>query len=259
MKLYRCFGGRFFTPEVIREAVGHLRASVPDDLVARRRMTVTLADGDEWTHDNEDEFFADYRKKVSSAYFNLALGFDCTLTVRLTEESHSHVWAEGADRAVVLRVMDVFERHRNDLRLPAPPTPKPVVFIGHGRDPQWKDLKNHLSDQHGYAVEAYETGARAGHSIRGVLDRMARKSTFALLVMTGEDEAPDGLRARQNVVHECGLFQGCLGWDRAIVLLEDGTTAFSNLDGIQQIRFSKGGIRETFGDVVATLRREFRA
>jgi hypothetical protein len=42
-----------------------------------------------------------------------------------------------------------------------------------------------------------------------------------------------------------------------IVLLEEGAKKFSNIAGIHQIRFSKGNIRETFGDVLATLRREF--
>jgi hypothetical protein len=31
----------------------------------------------------------------------------------------------------------------------------------------------------------------------------------------------------------------------------------SNLDGVQQIRFSKGNIAGVYGDVIATLRREF--
>lgn len=76
--------------------------------------------------------------------------------------------------------------------------------------------------------------------------------------MTGEDQTATGeLNARQNVVHEVGLFQGALGFNRAIVLLEDGCTEFSNLSGIQQTRFTAGGIRETYGDVLATLRREF--
>jgi predicted nucleotide-binding protein len=108
-------------------------------------------------------------------------------------------------------------------------------------------------------VEAYEIGARAGHAIRDVLNDMLSKSSFAILVMTGEDQTSDGdgLRARQNVVHEAGLFQGRLGFARAIVLLEKGVEEFSNIHGIDQIRFDKGRIKETFGDVVATIRREF--
>ena len=133
-----------------------------------------------------------------------------------------------------------------------------MVFIGHGSSSQWRDLKDHLQDKHGYEVEAYETGARAGHHIRDILDEMASKSSFALLVMTAEDEQPDGaFRCRQNVVHETGLFQGTLGFSRAIVLMENGVEEFSNIQGIQQIRYQESNIKETFGEVLATLRREF--
>ncbi len=46
------------------------------------------------------------------------------------------------------------------------------------------------------------------------------------------------------------------GWV-SIVLVEDGVEAFSSINGIQQIRFERGNIRSTFGDVLATLRREY--
>jgi predicted nucleotide-binding protein len=99
---------------------------------------------------------------------------------------------------------------------------------------------------------------RAGHTVRDIIEEMMVKSSFALLVMTGEDKAEDGsLHPRMNVVHELGLFQGRLGFAKGIVLLESGTDDFSNIGGIHQIRFSKGNIKETFGDVLATLRREF--
>ena len=134
----------------------------------------------------------------------------------------------------------------------------PSIFVGHGRSSLWRDLKDHLQDKHGFEVIAYETGARAGHTVRDILEDMLDRSSFALLVLTAEDEMADGaLRARQNVIHEVGLFQGRRGFARAIVLLEEGAEEFSNVSGIQQIRFSRGNIRETFGDVLATLRREF--
>lgn len=105
---------------------------------------------------------------------------------------------------------------------------------------------------------AYEIGARAGHTIRDVVEEMMEKSSFAILVMTGDDHLADGrTHPRLNVVHEAGLFQGHLAFGRAIVLLEEGTEEFSNIHGIHQIRFSRGNIRETFGDVLATIRREF--
>jgi hypothetical protein len=42
-----------------------------------------------------------------------------------------------------------------------------------------------------------------------------------------------------------------------VVLLEDGCHEFSNVHGIQQIRFPKGKIAGTVGELLATLRREF--
>jgi hypothetical protein len=45
---------------------------------------------------------------------------------------------------------------------------------------------------------------------------MLDEAGFALLVLTGESERTDGVvLARQNVVHEAGLFQGRLGWRKA--------------------------------------------
>lgn len=177
-----------------------------------------------------------------------------------TEIDKTRVSVRAKSRSPIESAFSIFEQAITDSNYTKveSKSKKPVIFIGHGRSPQWRDLKDHLTDQHGYSVQAYEVGARAGHSIRDILDDMLAKSSFACLVMTGEDEAEEGaLRARQNVIHEIGLFQGRLGFSRAVVLLEDGTEEFSNIQGIHQIRFSKGNIRETYGDVLATLRREF--
>src|SRR5207244_2198417 len=102
------------------------------------------------------------------------------------------------DRAKVHSVFEVFERAAPIARLPdppappPPPTPRPVVFIGHGRSQQWRQLKDHLQDKHKIQVEAYEVGARAGHTVRDIIKQMLRNSSFALLVLTAEDEMGDG-------------------------------------------------------------------
>jgi predicted nucleotide-binding protein len=171
------------------------------------------------------------------------------------------VTVRAPDRGGVEAISGLFEQAAAECALPPPPKrrpPPPTIFIGHGGSPLWWQLKNHLQDKQKYVVEAYETGARAGHAIRDILEKLLVASSFAILVMTGEDQTADGtMRARQNVIHEAGLFQGKLGFHRAIVLLEDGTEDFSNLQGIETIRFGKGKIVETFGEVVATIRREF--
>lgn len=52
------------------------------------------------------------------------------------------------------------------------------------------------------------------------LQEMLDASVFAFLVLTAEDEHVDGSQhALENVVHEVGLFQGRLGFSRAIVLM----------------------------------------
>ena len=184
------------------------------------------------------------------------------LSISVSHRSrHTFVEVEASDRPKIEAVFAIFEKYADESKLPRKPKPSlpsPTIFIGHGRSLLWRDLKDHLQDQHGFDVEAYEVGARAGHAIRDILEEMLGKSTFAILVMTGEDETKDDkLMPRMNVAHELGLFQGRLGFKRAIVLLEDGTQEFSNIHGMHQIRFPKGNIKETFGDVLATLRREF--
>jgi predicted nucleotide-binding protein len=224
-------------------------------------MSVDVGDS-AWQYDSSEEFFADYRKADGGATY---LETNDNATVQLvvhTSMDDVLVQVAAPDRGSIEAVFEVFERHAASSRLPVPkkkPPDPPTIFIGHGGSPQWRDLKDHLHEKHAYRVEAYEIGARAGHAIRDVLHDMLSKSSFAILVMTGEDQTSDGvgLRARQNVVHEAGLFQGRLGFARAIVLLEGGVEEFSNIHGIDQIRFDKGRIKETFGDVVATIRREF--
>jgi predicted nucleotide-binding protein len=63
----------------------------------------------------------------------------------------------------------------------------------------------------------------AGLTNIGRLSQMLDEAAIAFLSMTSEDEQADGkLHARMNVIHEVGLFQGRLGFHRAILLLEEG-------------------------------------
>ena len=68
--------------------------------------------------------------------------------------------------------------------------------------------------------------------------------------MTAEDAHLDkSILARENVIHEVGLFQGKLGPKKAIILLEDGCEEFSNIVGLSQIRFPKGNISAVFEEI----------
>ena len=59
-----------------------------------------------------------------------------------------------------------------------------------------------------------------------------------------------------DVIHEAGLFQGRLGFERAIVLLEVGCRFFSNIQGLGQIRFPAGSISAVFEDIRQVLEHD---
>lgn len=131
------------------------------------------------------------------------------------------------------------------------------VFIGHGRSMVWKDLRDFLERRLNLQIEEFNSEAVAGKTVTERIDEMLDRCTFAFLVMTGEDEHTDSsLHARENVAHEAGRAQQKLGSKRAIVLLEEGCTAFSNLQGIVYISFPKGKIRAAFEDIREVLERE---
>ncbi len=210
-----------------------------------------------WNFDSIDEFFSNYYKANSFTLFVSSKQKRLSLSLMGDNKNYIRVEVESDERAKVEKTFHIFEENAVASKvIEAEEVVK--IFIGHGRDQQWKLLKDHLHEQHGYKIEHYEIGPRAGTTVKEVLESMLNSSSFALLVMTGEDlDNVGNIHARENVIHEIGLFQGRLGFQKALVLKEDGVNEFSNIFGINQIRFSKKNIRESFGDVVAAIKKEF--
>lgn len=229
------------------------KADVPVQVLSVSSGTVT------WDFDEIEPFLAALPGNEVAKYYRSAGSAEMRVAIN---RDHSTVSVALGERADIERVFNIFEKHAPGCVVPEGQIKEEEqtvrIFVGHGRSSQWKELKEHLQDMHGYEVVAYETGSRAGHTIRDILEDMLNKSSCAFLVLSAEDQMADGtFHARQNVIHETGLFQGRLGFSRAIVLREEGAEEFSNLAGIQEIRFGKGRIRETFGYVLAVVRREF--
>ena len=131
------------------------------------------------------------------------------------------------------------------------------VFIGHGRSKEWKDLKDFINDRMRLPWDEFNRVPVAGIPNTVRLSTMLDAAAIAFLVLTAEDERADGkVQARMNVIHEAGLFQGRLGFARAIIMLEDGCDEFSNIAGLGQIRFPKSDIKAAFHDVQLVLERE---
>lgn len=264
MNIERKYSNTRFSAIIISDALNAFESIVDSDTNISTDFLYKVTKGsDTIRYDNREEFLSDikdcnsYRLELSTYYPEKS----STLFWITFSTNTTYVDVQLEKREDIFKILEFFERTSAESKLPDPePTEEitPTIFIGHGRSTQWRDLKDHLVDKHSYNVEAFEVGARAGHAIRDILDSMLTNSSLALIVMTGEDETADGkLNPRLNVVHEAGLFQGSLGFDKAIILLEDGTEEFSNIHGIQQIRFNKDNIKETFGDVIAVIKREF--
>lgn len=219
-------------------------------------LEVSREDGT-WLLDSVEDFIAELGQSYAASIFSVtgsgAFGDGMSLRVAFSGTSTT-VTVEHTERTFVDREMAAWARSAEANLLPLTP---PTVFLGHGGSVQWRIVDEYLA-QLGYSVEKYETLSRVGYTIKEVLEEMLSKSDIAILVMTAEDEQGDGsVRARQNVVHETGLFQGHLGFRRTIVLLEEGTSDYSNIAGLQEIRYPANGIRAALGDIAVTLEREF--
>ena len=131
------------------------------------------------------------------------------------------------------------------------------IFIGHGGSPVWHELKSFLNDRLQLECIEFNSEAVAGKSTTERLRTLLDNASFAFLVMSAEDlHADNTSHARENVIHEAGLFQGRLGFERAIILLEDGCAQFSNIHGLTHIGFPKGNLAPAFERIRQVLERE---
>ena len=163
--------------------------------------------------------------------------FTCALLERLVRQASSHLSRQESSRR--------------------PTAPGTKVFIGHGRSLLWRSLKDFVQDRLGLPWDEFNRVPVAGVTNIARLSEMLSEAAIALLVATAEDEQKDGkVQARMNVIHEAGLFQGKLGFSKAIVLLEEGCEEFSNIAGLGQIRFPQGKIEAAFEEVRRVLERE---
>jgi predicted nucleotide-binding protein len=187
--------------------------------------------------------------------------------VKKTEQSiGGRVRREGREQAfgVTFRRQDIEQlKPATDASPSAPPSPvqRPAgrtVFIGHGgHSSEWLKLEKFLRDRLHLSPVEFNSTSVAGRATSERLMEMLNQADFAFLILTGEDEKSDGtLTPRLNVAHESGLFAGKLGFEKAIILLEDECEKFSNVHGLTDIRFPKGRIEFAFEEVRRVLERE---
>jgi predicted nucleotide-binding protein len=106
------------------------------------------------------------------------------------------------------------------------------------------------------SVDTLELGQQPnrGRTVLQKLDEESDKCCFVVVVMTGDDDVGLGApRARENVLHEIGFFQGKLGLENVCLLHEEGTNIPSNIHGLVYIPFPKGLVSASFGVLAREL------
>jgi len=182
MKKTKDYHRAIFDAEVIKEAIEIYMRIASVKKVTYLLMTLNFGD-EEWEYDELVKFYSDYRKPFQSAIFDSSMhGYGLAIYVDNTARVRTKVSIKAPTRSEIESIFEVFEKKVSESILPNPPKAKPIIFIGYGQSEQWRNLKDHLHEKHGYTIEAYEIGARGGHAIRDILEEMLEKSSFAVLV-----------------------------------------------------------------------------
>src|SRR5262249_26398045 len=129
--------------------------------------------------------------------------------------------------------------------------------IAHGASPVWRAVVDFLREELDLDVHYFERTPPDSNEVTAVLEEYLHRCSFAVCVLTREDAMADGvLRARQNVVHEAGLFQGRYGFQRVALLAEEQCELPSNLRGLIRHEFRGAHVDQTFASLMRHLRRE---
>ncbi len=133
------------------------------------------------------------------------------------------------------------------------------VFITHGRAPEWREVQAYVEkDLQIPTLELAQEPSR-GRTILQKLNEESERCSYALIVMTGEDKTEEGqLRARENVIHEVGYFQGRFGLASVCLLHEEGVNIPSNIHGLVYIPFPRGMVSAAFGALAREIRAAFK-
>lgn len=132
------------------------------------------------------------------------------------------------------------------------------VFLSRGRSGDWREVQAYIERDLQIKTLELAQQANKGRTVLQKLDEESGQCSFAVVVMTGDDDlGTENPRARENVMHEIGYFQGKFGLNNVCILYEEGTNIPSNIHGLVYVSFPKGMVRATFGDLARELREVF--
>ena len=144
-------------------------------------------------------------------------------------------------------------RANSELAAPAAAAPR-RVFVSHGRAKDWYAVQTFIERDLKLPTLELAQEPNKGLTVLAKLADAADNCDSAVIVMTGDDKDESGtVRARENVMHEVGYFQGKYGLARVILLHEEGVNIPSNIQGLVYIPFPKDHIEATHGALLREL------
>lgn len=121
------------------------------------------------------------------------------------------------------------------------------IFISHGTNPEWFAVQRFLEDRFDVPVHSFESAPWGGREISEAISKYLERCSLSVCVLTAEDFTKDSRRfARQNVIHEVGLFQGQHGFDSVVLLVEEGCDFVPQAAVAFTINFPHNKIHRTF-------------
>jgi hypothetical protein len=133
------------------------------------------------------------------------------------------------------------------------------VFISHGSSNDWREVQDYIEKDLQIMTLELAQEPNRGRTILQKLDEESNRCSYAVIVMTGDDNVGrEKPRARENVMHEIGYFQGKYGLRGICLLYEEGTSIPSNIHGLVYIPFPQGLVRAAFGALARELKAVFR-
>ena len=131
---------------------------------------------------------------------------------------------------------------------------KDKIFLSHGNNDFIKlKIKDFIQERLKKNIVVLSEQPSRGLTIVEKLEQVSECCDFAVILMTKDDFQRDGgVRARQNVVHEIGFFQGKYGRNKVVLIAESGVELFSNISGIIRLTFES----DHFDEILEPLRLE---
>jgi predicted nucleotide-binding protein len=132
------------------------------------------------------------------------------------------------------------------------------IFISHGTLPDWREVQDFIERDLSIQTVELAQEPNRGRTVLQKLEEESDRCSYAVVVMTGDDRVENGaLRARENVMHEIGYFQGKFGLANVCLLYEEGVNIPSNIHGLVYIPFPRGMVSAAFGALGRELRMVF--